>query len=143
MSKPANHACFEAATADLLGRLYEAFPAPLKIHYETAFKEASLIGQMPDHCATAFSGRTSLYGATVEFLMREGIVHASKTDSFNAEGLVLTSKGFVLLQQPVPDSNQKDGVKTLGDAFKELGGLIYGSLVTHAMDYFWQKITGT
>jgi hypothetical protein len=119
MDKPPNHACFEAAMADLLDQLYRAFPAPLGFDFAASFEAAKLRGLMPGHCQASFTHYASLYGSTLGFLEREGVIHAKRLDDFKAAGVVLTSKGFLLLNRPL-ESFAGEPVPT-GQRFGEIG----------------------
>lgn len=111
--KPINHACFEVAMADLLGRAYEAFPAPLDLLFEELFMEAQEAGKMPGHCQDRFRPRGSLYGSTLDFLTHEGLLRAAEVDTYGGTGLTLTSKGFLVLNEPL-QSLKLEGRPTLG-----------------------------
>lgn len=119
--KPFNHKCFEAAMADVLYRAYEAFPAPLEMHYEDIYAEAKEAGKIPDGCSQNFDHYNSLYGSTLEFLEREGVVFINEKDAFGASGLVLTSKGFLILNKPL-ESISNEHV-TIGDQMGKAGKL--------------------
>lgn len=85
--------------ADLLGRAQEAFPAPVSVHFEEIFDEAVAAGKMPEHCPVRFAPRHSLYGSTLDFLRHIGRLRTAAC-TYAADGMVLTSKGLLILNQP-------------------------------------------
>lgn len=123
MPQPPNHACFEAAAADLLHLLYQQFPAPLAVKYEAFYEAAVARGIMPPHCQASFTGYHTLYGATLEFLHREGVVHISQADAFRAQGVALTPKGFLILRQPLALIEEATPPKALGEHLAGIGRL--------------------
>lgn len=116
--KPLNHACFEVAMADLLGRAYESFPAPIDLEFSMVYQEAKTSGKIPDHCPEKFDCLHSLYGSTFDFLLHEGILRASEKTTFAADGVVLTSKGFLVLNQPL-EALPSERKTTLGQQFAQ------------------------
>jgi len=111
--RPLNHACFEAAVADLLGRAYEVFPEPVDVVFAEAFEEARAAGRVPGHCRERFSPFHSLYGSTLEFLRAEGVVRVAAADGYGAEGVTLTARGFLVLNAPL-DGFSTEPPGTLG-----------------------------
>jgi hypothetical protein len=121
MSKPANHRYFEAAIADMLGRAYEAFPAPLHFDFGELYEEAMREGKIPPDCPRNFDPYHSLYGSSLAFLHREGVVHVhDEVSAFGADGVVLTSKGFIILNKPL-ESIEVEGKTTLGEELTKAG----------------------
>lgn len=144
MEKPPNHACFEAATADILDQLYRSFPAPLSFDYEKSFEAAKMRGLMPDHCRTSFTHYNSLYGSTLAFLEREGVVHAKSLDDFKAAGIVLSSKGFLILNKPLESISAEQPVsmgERFGAAAKVAGTEALTTIVGQTVGYFFAALT--
>jgi len=134
--KPPNHACFEAAMADILNRAYQAFPAPIDIHFDETYHGARAADKIPDHCSVRFDPNHSLYGSTLDFLVREGVLVAAEKDSNAASGIVLTSKGFLILSKPIESLIAED-VPTigqhLGKAGSKAGKDILSSVISHTV----------
>lgn len=142
--QPPNHACFEAAMADILDQLYRAFPAPLSFTYDKAFESAKVRGLIPEHCKGEYSHYHSLYGSTLEFLMREGVVHISKGEIYRSSGVVLTSKGFIILNRPLDSFSSEDSMP-LGLKFGQIGRLAGSeavkSVIAQSIAFFWTSLT--
>lgn len=68
------------------------------------------------------------FGSTLAFLIHEGLLRVAEVDRYGAEGLVLTSKGFLILNQPLAsmalESRPTLGQKLLKGAQKAGGGML-------------------
>lgn len=121
-TKPLNHACFEAVALDILSRAYESFPAPISIDFEKDCETSKESGKVPSHCKVKYTHYHSLYGCTFEFLEREGLLHAKEQDHIDANGVTLTSKGFLLLNEPMSLTQRStEHSTTIGEHLKTAG----------------------
>lgn len=99
---------------------------------------------MPDHCKARYGHYNSLYGSTVAFLHREGVVHVDKSDAFQSFGVVLTSKGFLILRKPLESLNPSEPPTPLGEQFgrvaKLAGTEILAQFIGRAVGSFCSQI---
>lgn len=145
MTRPANHACFEAAAGDIIRRAYEAFPAPIQIDAEADHAALLKSGGLPDHCPVAFDPYHYLFISTAAFLEREGLLHIHEKSMTTAEGVTLTSKGFLMLNRP-SDLVRTSGTPTIGqmisDAAKDLGKATARATVSRGIGLLLETIAG-
>jgi hypothetical protein len=117
MTEPENIQCFNAAARAVLSLLYANFPKPM------AIDAACLLDGLPEYCRKEwgpFHGSDNVVAATVRFLRDEGYLrHGGEANDRQTlfPGAVLTSRGFLALQKPVPMVN--DAGTSLGKRLSE------------------------
>jgi hypothetical protein len=150
MSEPDNIECFSLATRAVLSRLLAAFPRPISLNSAKLQNEAVHNCEMPASCAWK-EGSSCLMESTLEYLSAEGVIRFSEkstpigiddhviSSDFVWHGVVLTSKGFSVLNRPFPESSQTSG-QTLAKAIRSSGSLVGKSAVTEAVRLMFQAL---
>ena len=133
-TKPDNIDCFSLACAAVLGELHEAFPRPVDMDAETVQDALVSEGRVPGDCAWSDERHgTTLIGATLDYLLAEGLVRCGD-GPFPPEypGLVLTARGFSILQSPAELPGGKT-TRTLGRVLRETGAVAGRAVMVQAI----------
>lgn len=150
MNEPDNIECFSMATRAILSRLLTSFPRPIIMRSADLQNEAVKLGELPESCAWR-EGSSCLMESTLEYLATEGVIrYEERTAPFGIDdkalcavfvwnGVVLTSKGFSVLNRPFPESTQTKG-QTLAKAIRSGGQLVGRSSVTEAVRLIFQAL---
>ena len=99
--EPQNITCFNAAARTVLVKLHREFPRPVVLN------STALMAEIPAYCQGTwgpFHGDDNYVAATIRFLREEGYLrHVGTPDTKQTQfaGVVLTSRGFSVLQAPL------------------------------------------
>ena len=102
MSTPANIEVFNVVVAKVLVLLYESFPTPTTVD-PLAIGLDVLFGENYETDSPQYNHLVTGAEATVQFLIDEGFIRVAKGPQYlevrGFQNIVLTSKGFALLQK--------------------------------------------
>lgn len=139
---PDNIDCFSLACAAVLGDLHAAFPRPVDLDAETVQEALVEEGRLPGGCAWRDEGRgTTLTAATLDYLLAEGLVRCGDGPFPPVyPGVVLTARGFSILQSPAELPGGKDP-RTLGRALREMGASAGRAAITQTIATVFRLLT--
>lgn len=117
VKQPQNIQCFNAVCRALFNLLYGHFPYPCTVD------SAELMNDLPDYCTREYGDSPdadNYVAATIRFLAAEGFLRHSGTGEEGETffpNLVLTSKGFTVLNRPLEGLKAPD--LTIGQRLRE------------------------